>query len=265
MNNKGETTNKSVDQMAIFGLDLGVSIDKRVLRVGVLFFLELAVLFVTGYFLLVPRMLEINKLRNNLELQDAQLESMTVKLETLEVFETEAARYDVVLRGALPITKDVGLTLGSLRQLARETQIEIVSYSVDPVVVDESGTTPTRVVDGQTAGAKAGNFRMDLAISGQSGQVQNFLELINTSLPLKVVEDMEIIRGDVQTVGGVLEMRVVIKSFYLPFTQKANPEVPLKVLSEEERLFLDQMTTFRTLSGVDEGTIPLGNQNLFGL
>lgn len=269
MNDKNKTKKELTDQTVVFGLELGVNIDKRVMRVASMFILELVVLLVAGYFLVVPRITEINRLNNNLELQETQLNNMNRKLDVLTEFEGNQARYDTVLKAALPVTKDVGLVLASLRQLAQEAQIEIISYSVDPVIVDEERQAVAFGAQVARTTTRTENFRMDLTIAGQSSQVQRFLELVNTSLPLKVVEDMVITQGNVQEASGILEMRVEIRNYFLPLTQKANPSGLLRILNEKESALLEEMIGFRTLPLSSEGTttdgVPLGNQNLFGL
>lgn len=269
MNGKEKTKKPLTDQTVIFGLELGVNIDKRVMRVAGMLILEVLVLLGAGYFLLVPRINEINKLNNSLELQQTQLNNLNGKLQVLTEFEANVDHYRPILAAALPVTKDVGLTLSSLRQLATEAQIEIVSYSVDPVIVEEEARPAAFGSQAEQSTTRTDSFRMDLTISGQSGQVQRFLELVNTSLPLKVVEDMIITQGNVQEVAGILEMRVEIRNYFLPLTQKANPSGLLRALNEEESALLEEMLGFRTLplneQGGVSGSSPLGNQNLFGL
>lgn len=257
------------DQSTIFGLELGINIDKRVLRVAGMVVVEFVVLLAAGYFLIVPRINAINQLNNSLELQQTQLNNMNQKLRVLTEFEASQARYDTVLKGAMPVSKDVGLVLASLRSLALESEIEVVSYSVDPVVVDEERQQAAFGTGGERQTTRTESFRMDLTIAGQSAQVQRFLELVDQSLPIKVIEDMVITSGDVADVANFLEMRVEIRSYFLPLTQRANPSGLLRVLSAAEMELVEEMLSYRSLPLTAEGTltetVPIGNQDLFGV
>ena len=272
-------------QSTILGMELGIDVDKRVLKSVVVLVLELGVMVAIGLMFLVPKWNEVVGMRNNLSKQQEQLRGLRNKLAILEQFEVERTGYETVLGMAFPLNKDVGTALRSLRTLANDARIEIVGYRVDPVMIEEDendkpssqGLTaaPTPALALPSSGmpakseAKAEGFMMEVTISGSALAIQDFLDRVGRSLPLKVVENVVIARGEEvkQESGEMLEMRLEIKNYYLPMTSKANPTGILRALKDEE---IETIETIRGYRGVDTGvsgdgeSVPLGNQNLFG-
>lgn len=199
-------------QSTILGMELGIDVDKRVLKSVMVLVLELGVMVAIGLMFLVPKWNEVVKMRNNLSKQQEQLRGLRNKLAILEQFEVERTGYETVLGMAFPLNKDVGTALRSLRTLANDARIEIVGYRVDPVMIEEDendkpssqGLTaaPTPAVALPSSGmpakseAKAEGFMMEVTISGSALAIQDFLDRVGRSLPLKVVENVVIARGE---------------------------------------------------------------------
>lgn len=271
-----EKDKNSSDQSTVFGVELGMDVDKRVLKMSGVLILEIVVLLVSGFLLVKPRWDELQRLRGDLSVQQIQLKNMQAKLEALELFEVERSNYDKVLSAAFPTSKDVGLVLSSLRSLASDSSIEVIGYSVDPVVIDSSEKKPAEfgsAVAPQAAGqrTKTENFMMEVTISGRALDIQAFLDRINASMPLKVVENVIITSGTEirEESNELLEMRLKVKNYFLPLTQKANPSGLVRALSSDEYALIDKMNEYSSLvlttGGAVREDIPLGNQNLFGL
>jgi len=273
--NKKTNEETNLDQRLVWGMELGIDVDKRVLKTAVVVVLEIVVLVLSGFLLVKPRWDELSQLRHDLSVQRAQLRNLGTKLDILERFQLERNGYVRVLTSAFPPSKDVGLVLSSLRSLASDSQIDMVGYKVDPVVIDgeekkPGGATTTSNPAGSIR-AKTESFVMEVTISGKALDIQEFLGKIDGSLPLKVVEDVVITRGGEvrQESSEVLEMRLRIRNFFLPVTQQVNPAGLVRALSVEEGELVEIISAYRGLVVTDEGlvreSIPLGNQNLFGL
>ena len=269
-------------QTTILGMELGIDVDKSV----AVLVLELGVMVAIGLLILVPKWNEVMKMRNNLSKQQEQLRGLRNKLTILEQFEVERTGYETVLGMAFPLNKDVGVALRSLRTLANDARIEIVGYRVDPVMIEEGGESkqasqglgaaaPTPALVLPSSGmpakseAKAEGFMMEVTISGSALAIQDFLYRVGQSLPLKVVENVVIARGEEvrQESGEILEMRLEIKNYYLPMTSKANPTGILRALKNEEGETIETISSYRRVDAAASGeddTVPLGNQNLFG-
>ena len=281
-----KVSNKSggKQQATVLGMELGIEVDKRVFRSAVILVLELGVMLVIGLMFLVPKWNETVKMRSGLSKQEEQLRGLRNKLAILERFEVERADYETVLGMAFPLNKDVGIALRSLRTLADDARIEIVGYRVDPVTIEEeskqssqgltAAPTPALALSGggmpAKSEAKAEGFMMEVTISGSALSIQDFLDRVGRSLPLKVVENVVIARGEEvrQESGEILEMRLEIRNYYLPMTSKINPTGILRALKDDEIETIEAMRSYRGVdiqaSGDGAESVPLGNQNLFG-
>lgn len=256
---QGEIKN---DQKTVFGLELGFDVNHRVMRwVGVLF-LEVVVILVVVLGLLLPKIKEVQKTRKALVKDQVKVKQMQKKLDQLDEFVVEFGDKKEFFADVFPINKDVGLVLSSVRQISNQTGVDIVGYGVDSVVVENEN-------EDKATKRKVGSFGMEVTVVGISERIQDFLRLMDESLPIKVVNDVKVTSGirSIEEGGDLLEVKVSVDNYFLPIGEMSDPLLDLTEISEADRELMEELEGYAVVNqdGSSLEMIPVGNTNLFGL
>lgn len=255
MEDKGTTSKNEIS--SVMGVSLGVSLDKRILSWMAALAFELVIIAVVAVLFLVPQVGKWNELNRDIKKEGKLLESKNNKVQLIADLSVVMDPTEETLRMALPRSKDIGLLLSSLRQQTAQVGVKMETYTLNPGEV--SGVAVTKKVTSNDSG-----LPIELTVSGRIEALRKFLDLINTSLPIKKVDSVQVVSSEIRE-----EVRLKLKlvMYFMPFSEKDVANNPLRELNKNESELLNAIQTWARYSqkGNDVNTVPLGNSNLFGL
>ncbi|OGD79922.1 hypothetical protein A2368_02515 [Candidatus Collierbacteria bacterium RIFOXYB1_FULL_49_13] len=244
---------------SVMGINLGVTFDKRILSWLAAIAAELVVAAVVIFVFYLPQMTEWEKLNKEIKKQETLLESKRDKVKMISDLEAVIGEAEDTLELALPPNKDIGLLLASLRQQSALVGVRIDTYALNP---GEVSTAENKAKNNKNAEIDSG-LPIELTVSGQIDNLRRFLDIVNTSLPIKKVDNVQVVSSeDRQQTKLKLEMVM----YFMHRDEKQVESNPLRMFTQGE------MDLLRSLSGYasynqqrDAVDVPLGNNDLFGM
>lgn len=251
-------TNRKTPGTKVFGMDLGFQADDRLLRWAGILIAEVVIAGALSIFIIFPQISSIQKATRDLAKEQKKLTDLREKIELLADFQVQFAAQEDILTNVFPQKKDVGLAVSSIRQLATNTQMELVSYTVRG--------------EGEADGAGIPSLNLDVTINGSAEGTTAFVDAVNNSLPLKSIENLQVVRNLVATgsagIQQFIQTRLSINSYFLPVDVTVNAATPIQPFGERQIEVLNQLanytlppTTIAPSISTASGTF---NPNLFG-
>ncbi len=243
-------------------IEISLLANKNVIRWAGIVAGEVVVIMILLFLVVIPQWETAAQLREQYRQQQELANNLASKSEELDRFKADFLPKLATLDQAMPKSKDVGLMLSSLREIADKSGASIVEYKLEPGQV--SGLTS------KTVGEQS--LEIELRVTGGTEAVQKFLKLIDASLPIKKIENLEVTSRSLQSVAGeqiqLPEVRILLLEYYLTDTSKAEAKVALSALDDEDQQILSQIGKYEKVAEVrpvstESGT--LGNENFFGL
>lgn len=245
-------------------------LDPQIVRWFLIVSGELVFAVLLAALVIIPQLQSINQARANLEQRNQTLSDLRNKSDLLSGFSVQFAQKDDLIGQVLPDTKDVGLMLSSVRKVADTAGINIVGYSLNPgeLLANTSTANPAQKASGLQS------LTIDLTIDGSPTSTQKFLSGLNESLPLKSIENMQILRTVVTNTSTgsatqLLETKVSVRSYYMLSDITKDPASKLSPFTSDQQKLLGSLANYSKLdlSAAVQSTqsVILGNQNLFGL
>ena len=236
--------------------------DERIMKWAGILGLEIVVALVMSLLIIGPQLARMRQANLDLQTQQKTLIDLNTKSELLANFIIDFSGDTNVLGNIFPQSSALGLVVSSLRQLAGTSQIELITYEVRASSADE-GATPSRV--------SVPSLTIELTVNGSADSTQAFIDSISKSLPLKSIEDFNVVRSLVaDQTGGVTQLiqtKLSLKSYYLPFNIKVDSTKPLDPFGTRQVAALQEFQTYilpPTPSVPTLTTQPIINPNLFG-
>ncbi len=238
-------------------------LDPQVIRWFTLVSIEIAFVVMLAFLVIVPQFNAINEARDNLAAQQALLDNLKNKSDLLTNFTFQFAQKDELIRQVLPPTKDVGIMLASIRQIAQGSGVETTGYSLTPGELVDTAVSPNPPAN------SIPSVVVEMTINGTPLSIQKFLSSINQSLPLKSIENLQVVRNVVATradITQILETKLTMKVYFLPTPSIKDPSPQLSPIDKDQAKVLDLVTGYTKVETATNSTpAPLGNTNLFGL
>lgn len=242
------------------GIDLGFELDERVLKWGGVLVAEVVIVTILSVFIIVPQIARIEKATRDLAKEQKSLNDLQRKIELLADFQIEFTQQAEVLESVFPLKRDVGLVVTSLRQLSTNTNMELVTYNVHGAEASSRGRSASTVP----------SLAVELTINGSAEGTSAFIDAINSSLPLKSIENLQVVRNLVATgsaqVEQFIQTKLLINSYYLPFDIKVDATKPLDPFGERQTAALNELAGYTRAGTVLEPILSAPatpNPNLF--
>ncbi len=241
----------------LFGVDVDFGADPGLVKWLFVLVLEVTLLGLTGFVFLRPSWQDFGVMRSNLKKERETVLGLAAKVELLETFQLQnAKKYQYVLEDVILPDKDVGLVLSSLVNLAKSIGVEVTDYSLKP------GEIYTQVSEPQV---KSNNeIEIELSVTGSSTLVTSFLQLVDTSLPLKQIKNLGIksIEG---SEGQISELALELVAYYLPFEREFNQAEILRPFTSTHLSLAEELGLYARFEVPTIIEVPKGKENLFGL
>lgn len=245
-------------------------LDPRLLKwIGVLFS-EVVVLSIAGVIGLWPRWEGLLKMRRQLGQDRERVVALAGKVELLEATLPQLlSQYPFVTGESVLTGKDVGVAIGSIKQVADSAGVQLVKYAVDPGEVYAAQESEEKGDEKKKVASKAAEeiLELEVTVSGDSDGIKNFLELVDASLPLKSLSGVQLraVEG-IEQLGSLFELSVKIATYYVSVSTKVNTAEVLKPVTQEELTVVSRLSGFvRPISASVGSEVETGNQELFGL
>lgn len=243
----------------VFGVELGFQIEEKVTRwVGILS-LELVAVVIVGWLILAPRINEIFQVQSQISQQKKLLADLRTKVGLLEDFMVEYAGQDELMAAVFMPYKDTAQMLALIRDIADRAGMSTTGYRL----------AATNLVTPEQTGARAAvvnvePVEIEITVSGSAANVASFLQLLDESLPIKRVTELEITKASLS--GANLELKMKVASFTFPLKVQPNALGLIKPFSAQNRELFERLGTYYRGTARQTETLPiLGNPNLFGL
>jgi hypothetical protein len=240
------------------GIEVGIDVDERILKWAGVLVGEFVTAGIISFLIIVPQVAKIQQANQSLAKEKKNLSDLQYKSELLANFSIDFANKEDTLTSIFPQKRDVGLVVSSLRQLANDTQVELVTYSVKTAADDKS----------KPGGNNVPALTVELTVNGSTEGTQGFVNETNRSLPLKSIENLQVVRNLVATGSAVqqlIQTKLTVRSYYLPFNVKVDSNKPLDPFGDRQIAALNDLATYvkpKVLSAPSLES-PLKNPNLF--
>lgn len=221
-----------------------------------------ALFLLTVFFLFVfPRLADLVTASKKVSDLEAANNNLTKTLDALDSFKqnvSDSAKDSVYL--AVPTKFDPGYILLSLRKLASENQVNLVSYNLaggelkDVIVKDVGGAIPHLV---------------KLEISGSPLNLISFVDTLDRYLPIASVSELSIseISKVIISGGADSKLSMSLNFYHLPLSTVSADSLSGKFLTQKDLDNINSLSSYKRLGTFSSGGVPagLGKENLFGL
>lgn len=241
------------------GVELGFEVHKRVLKWSAYLVLETMVILLMVFLVLKPQWIKVMDLRQDAIGQLEKIERYEEKIARLDDFELEFSQHQSWIDQVLPQDKNLGLVLTGLRKTAAESGVELISYSAGASGVSGSGS--------KLSSKGLGRYQLEIQIEGNKDEIQRYLNRLNSSLPLKNVEEFSVSQ-ERSSAGGELGVRLRLAVFYLKENfEEVGITTTLRPFDEKDREILGSLGVYEIWQVAGGASEPRsgGNENLFGL
>lgn len=259
------TTTTQLGTQKIFGFVLPAGANEELVKQTVvaiftgLFLLTVFVLFVAPHFSdLVVAQNKVNKLEESTN-------NLTKTLDALDSFKqnvNEAARESVFL--AIPVTFDPGYILLSIRKLASDNKVSLITYNLagGEVSGNESATP------GKGIAPALRPHLVSLQISGSPTNLINFVDSLDRYLPVATVSDLSVSEVSRIFISGVNEAKLTMNlTFYhMPLAPVSSDSLAGKFLTDQDLASIRTLSTYQRLGLLTQMTATpsgVGKQELF--
>lgn len=240
-------TKPTKETTKLMGLDLGVQLDERVLRWWIIIVVEFSVAGLISMLVILPQIQAIQKINDELVKQQKVAADLTYKAELLSNFSLELNDYESVITSIYPAKKDTGLMLLNLRKMIQENKIDLRSYTIRDTFTQSTARGKSAQKSNQTV------LFVELTVDGAASDIKRMLENINGSLPLKHVEDFQVIKSLAKTGGGqgpedrseIVQAKIVYSSPYMPFDLSVDSQKPITAFSQGQMDMIENLKQYK--------------------
>jgi len=246
----------------VFGFVLPTGANGRLVKQTVMAFLMAGFLLSLFVFFIAPRFSEIAIESKKVRDLQTKNDNLTKTLDALDGFSqnvSTSAKNNVYL--AIPTKFDPGYILLSLRKLASENQVSLVTYSL------AGGELKETVEKKSVAGAVP--HLVKLEISGTPLNLIKFIDTLDHYLPIVSVADLSISEvSQVITIGSTDSKLTMSLNFYhMPLAPVSGESLVEKLLTQKDIDTINSLTKYKRLGSSSSGVgVPAGSgkENIFG-
>lgn len=251
----------------VFGFVLPAGSNGELIKQTVISILT-ALFLLTVFFLFVfPRFAELVTASKKMKDLETKSNNLTKTLDALDSFKqnvSDSARESVYL--AIPTKFDPGYILLSLRKLAAENQVSLVTYNL---LGGELKDQPTKTTNVGTAVPHV----VKLEISGNALNLINFVDNLDRYLPIASVSDLSISEISKVIISGANDSKLSmsLNFYHMPLSIISAESLAGKFLTQKDLDSINLLVTYKRLgtftTGGSGAGIPAGSgkENLFGL
>jgi hypothetical protein len=231
----------------VMGLDLGVQLDERVLRWWIIIVVEFSVAGLISMLVIIPQVQSIKKINDELVKQQKMAADLTYKAELLSNFSLELNSYESVITSVYPTKKDTGLILLNLRKMVQENKVDLRSYTIRDSFTQSTAKGKSAQKSNQAV------LYVELTVDGAASDIKRLLENINNSLPLKHVEDFQVIKSLAKTGGGqgpedraeIVQAKLVYSSPFMPYDLTVDSQKPITAFTDSQQEMIEKFKQFK--------------------
>lgn len=238
------------------GLKLSQPLDLRLVKWMAVTAAEILLLVISVPTVISPRYTQIQKVKAENKRETQVLTSLRERDTILDDLYSTFLNKDLMFAQAIPVAKDLGLMLGSLRYDSNQTRVNIIEYTINPGEILNSKAK---------AGVIPPALPIDLTVTGKLNNMQEFLDRLDSSYPVKKVESIEVANNP-DSASDDITLKMTISFYYLQFSGEAIKKMPFTPLTDNDVEFLSKLETFYSIPAqkTDLEGVELGNQDLFG-
>ncbi len=244
----------------VFGFILPVGSSGELVKQTVIAVMTALFLAVIYIFFVFPRFSEIVSASLKVRQLETSNNNLTKTLDALDQFGvdvTQGERENVRL--AIPSRFDPGYILVSLRQLATENQVDVVSYNL----------LGGELSDQAVSGEGLVKHPVKIEVSGPPLSLIEFVDSLDGYLPLAIVEDLSISEVSRILLAGVPDSRLgmTLTYYHLPIKSISAEALSGNLLNQKELDTVTSLGGYKHLGASQATGTPTttGNENLFGL
>lgn len=249
-----------VGSQKVFGFVLPAGSDGELIKQTIISIMTALFLLTVFFLFVLPRFADLAEVSGKVRALQQQNDNLTRTLDALDNFRqniTDRAKESVFL--AVPRKFDPGYILLSLRQLATENRVNLVSYSLTGGEVGGAA---------QVSGAGLLSHLVRIEISGQPANLINFVDSLDQYLPVGSVTELSLSEVSRVLISGLDEAKISmnLNFYHMPASVAAAESLSGKYLSQSDIDQINTLATYKRLGQFVQGTpAGAGKENLFGL
>lgn len=246
----------------VFGFILPTGANGQLVKQTVMAFLMAGFLLSLFVFFIAPRFAELAAEAKKVKDLETKSGDLTKSLDALDGFSQNVgglARESVYL--AVPTKFDPGYILLSLRKLALENQVSLVTYSLAGGELKEAADKKS------VAGAVPHLVKVE--ISGIPLNLINFVDTLDHYLPIVSVADLSISEVSQVITSGTNDSKLTmsLNFYHMPLSLASADLLMGKLLSEKDIDTINSLSRYKRLGSSSSGVgVPAGSgkENIFG-
>lgn len=255
-----QATTQELGSEKVFGFILPAGSSGELFKQTILAVMTALFLAVIYIFFVIPRFNDLVGATLKVRQLETSNNNLIKTLDALDQFAVDVSpveRENINL--AIPARFDPGYILISLRQLATENQVTMVSYSLLGGELSDGAVTSEELV----------KHPVKVEVSGPPLSLINFVDSLDGYLPLAIVEDLSISEVSRVLLAGVPDSRLgmTLTYYHLPIKTVTAESLSGNLLNQKELDTVTSLGGYKHLGGVGTVGTPTttGNENLFGL
>lgn len=260
MATQAQATTTEFGREKVFGFILPAGSSGELVKQSVFAVMTAVFLAVIYIFFVFPRFSEIVSASLKVRQLEMNNNNLIKTLDALDRFKSDVSgveRENVGL--AIPPRFDPGYILVSLRQLAVENQVSVVSYNL----------LGGELSDEASAGEDLVKHPVKIEVSGPPLNLINFVDSLDGYLPLAIVENLSISEVSRVLLTGAPNSRLgmTLTYYHLPVKTISAESLSGNLLNQKELDMVKSLGEYKHLGGTETTGAPTttGNENLFGL
>lgn len=249
-------------QQKVFGFVIPAGADGESVKQSMIAAMTVVGLLLVFLFLVFPRFSDLVAADNRVKQLEESVTDFRASLEALDVFArkvTPVAKESVYL--AIPVKFDPGYILLSLRKLAQENRVNLITYKLS------SGAIEEKVEKATSKGLTPHSIKVE--ISGPPVNLIDFVENLDQYLPVASVSDLSISEVSKIIKSSLSESKLTMTMTFYHMSLAKEEFKPLSgnVLVDKDFESINSLSLYKRLEAAGVGNIPMGggNENLFGL
>jgi len=264
--------NKIVGYKNIFGFVLPDWVDERTIRLFVTLLLSSATMLFVLIFVIWPKFLTISEMKVSLKNGEASLNLLKNSRTGFDQLNEQIPEVTQnLILSAIPTTYSPENAVFLLRKISSETPgLSIVSYKLPSGILYEAAGTA--IGKGRDGGDMVSfvSYPIRLTVAAPIGSLLEFINKIETSLPLGVVSDlgMQEVSKLVKSATSTKSVQMDLEVKYFQVVLKKVDISSIKPISAEDLTLVKKITGFTkvgTTEGVDVGAVSVATGSSNGL
>jgi len=239
----------------VFGFILPEWVDEKTVNKFVGYVLVSLVMVFTLLLLVKPNMENAKKLESQYKTESSRLESMRNSKKSLDsLFQTVSNNEQKMVFRAMPLNYSPEEAVYAFRRVANEVGVSIAEYSLpEGVVFEEVAKEFTgKAFKDQNTSIDYKTFVIQVTVNGQIGEILNFIDRVQKSLPLGFVSDLQIQEvvkaAELKKSQSVVSLKLSVQ-YYQPVLKSFNV-ASLQEFSDSD------MALIKELAGYESASVP---------